>query len=213
MASAVALPPLGDLGVLVGASGGAGGSVSFIALCNTWENAHNAYFITIVYYITKSLLLKDKLARMNNEEIRALTSVRFIAAFYVFLLHISLFQPIFTTPWIYNFVSHGTTGISLFFMLSGFILAYRYDGIDLKAAGYYRNRFARIYPIYFLSGLVTLPWMMSSMWPQHHQPPSVFFVIVANIFLLQAWFNILFNMWNEGSWSISAEMFFLCDLS
>lgn len=145
---------------------------------------------------------------MRHEEIRSLTSVRFIAAFYVFLLHINLLQPLSTVPWIDNFLSQGGAGMSLFFMLSGFILAYRYDGVDLKAAGYYRNRFARIYPVYFLSGLVTLPWMVSSLWPQHQEFSSVILIVIANILLLQAWYNPLFDVWNKGSWSISAEMFF-----
>jgi len=45
-------------------------------------------------------------------------------------------------------------GVTLFFVLSGFLITYRYqDGYELKKAWlfqYFRNRFARIYPLYFI---------------------------------------------------------------
>jgi peptidoglycan/LPS O-acetylase OafA/YrhL len=103
--------------------------------------------------------------------------------------------------------------MSIFFILSGFVLAYRYaseDAFNIK--GYITNRFGRIYPIYLLAAIVTLPWlgvdfgnstaaMIQGFW-------KACFLIFTNIFLIQAWFPQLFSYWNDGaSWSISVEVF------
>ena len=58
--------------------------------------------------------------------ITPLTFVRFIAAFYVFLFHIYLHWTWNVKPFIGNIMNEGAVGMSLFFVLSGFILTYNY---------------------------------------------------------------------------------------
>lgn len=139
------------------------------------------------------------------KEISALTSLRFFAAFYVFLFHIHIRWNITHNIYISNILNCGAVGMSIFFILSGYILSYRYDKepqeMDLKR--YYQNRFARIYPIYFTAALITTPWIGSS------NLAIIVFLLFTNILMIQAWFPQLFHFWNcAGSWSLSAEAFF-----
>lgn len=147
------------------------------------------------------------------QEIRALTSLRFIAAFYVFVFHIHIRWPLSDNPFISTFLSQGAVGMSIFFMLSGYILAYRYGAERVNLREYYVNRFAKIYPIYAVAALITVPWI--GIWfadgPFVAQLVTLMklgTLVLANIFVIQAWFPPMFQHWNNGgSWSISVEFF------
>ena len=65
-------------------------------------------------------------AQPGQSEIRSLTGFRFIAALYVFLFHCHSRWPIVGKGWLSNFLSQGAVGMTMFFMLSGFILTHRY---------------------------------------------------------------------------------------
>ena len=54
-----------------------------------------------------------------------LTVVRFLAAFWVFLVHFELRIPLDPGP-VERIIANGALGMPLFFMLSGFVLAHRY---------------------------------------------------------------------------------------
>ena len=103
--------------------------------------------------------------------------------------------------------------MSLFFMLSGFVLAYRYADGRSTLKDYLINRFARIYPIYAVAALVTLPWIginfvNSSLADTLKWIGQLALLVFSNIFLIQAWFLQYFSHWNDGgSWSISVEAF------
>ena len=51
-------------------------------------------------------------------EVRPLTSLRFVAALYVFVFHIHIRWPV-AGGWMDGLLSSGAVGMSLFFMLSG----------------------------------------------------------------------------------------------
>lgn len=144
-------------------------------------------------------------------EVRPLTSLRFVAAFYVFVFHIHSHWPV-GTGITDNLLSAGAVGMSLFFMLSGFILAHRYQSGHLDVRDYLTNRFARIYPIYAVAAIVTLPWLLGAGAAERGLASNVVMgglLIVADTFLIQAWFPQMFVFWNNsGSWSISVEAFF-----
>jgi peptidoglycan/LPS O-acetylase OafA/YrhL len=89
----------------------------------------------------------------NKAHIPCLTGLRAIAAFLVFLSHFPI-----PSKYIGNL---GTAicremyiGVSIFFVLSGFLITYRYeDEIRLSKTfflHYFKNRIARIYPLYFI---------------------------------------------------------------
>nr|WP_276556384.1 acyltransferase [Pseudomonas peradeniyensis] len=137
--------------------------------------------------------------------------MRFIAALYVFIFHIQIRWPVTDTTFLSNIFNEGAIGMSAFFMLSGYLLMLTYSNSS-SIREYFVNRVARIYPIYFVAGLVTLPWLGVSLAGDTAEIAlstlRIFFIFIANIFLIQAWFPQLFSLWNNGgSWSISVEAF------
>jgi peptidoglycan/LPS O-acetylase OafA/YrhL len=90
-------------------------------------------------------------------QIPALTGVRALAAFLVFFHHYPT-----------RFLEVGSLllwkelhiGVSLFFVLSGFVITWRYDRRGPRTEsflrGYFVNRFARIYPLYFFLVVPTM---------------------------------------------------------
>lgn len=149
-----------------------------------------------------------------EKEIYSLTGLRFVAAFYVFLFHIHLSWPLTSNEFLRNILGQGAIGMSLFFILSGFVLSLRYLNEKISLKKYFANRFARIYPIYLISAIVTIPWLgvnftgVSSIFEVSTILLKGFILVFTNIFLIQAWFPQFFVFWNDGgSWSISVEVF------
>lgn len=136
--------------------------------------------------------------------IKPLTSLRFFFAFFVFLSHLSYlkenknYKDLFET-----FFSEGFLGVSFFFILSGFILSLNYRDkfinkkITLKK--FYIARFARIYPLHFITMIVSIPAFYSG-----------YKNLLYNILLIQSYIpnSKTFFSYNAPSWSISDEMFF-----
>src|SRR5690242_14121324 len=92
----------------------------------------------------------------NTSEIRALTGLRGVCAVWVMLFHAFFCAPFFGTPldWV---LSAGHMGVDVFFVLSGFVLAYNYADATWTARSYgafLRKRFARIYPVHAFMLLV-----------------------------------------------------------
>jgi peptidoglycan/LPS O-acetylase OafA/YrhL len=85
-----------------------------------------------------------------GEQIPALTGVRAVAAFLVFFHHHPT-NLLTLGPLLLWWELH--IGVTLFFVLSGFMITWRYDGgkgpRQPFLRGYFVNRFARIYPLYF----------------------------------------------------------------
>lgn len=149
----------------------------------------------------------------SGKEIYSLTGLRFIAAFYVFIFHIHQSWPLTGNAIVKNIFSQGAIGMSLFFILSGFVLAYRYFNEDILISNYFVNRIARVYPVYIVAALVTLPWFgLSYVEGASLGPIKVIaqgiIIVFTNIFMIQARFPQLIYFWNNGaSWSISVEAF------
>lgn len=146
-------------------------------------------------------------------EILPLTGLRFFAALYVFLFHMHIRWPLSDNTYIKNILDQGAIGMSLFFILSGFVLAYRYSNDNTTYRSYLINRFSRIYPIYAFTAIATLPWIgvdfgSGSVIDTAMGIMKTTLLIIANAFVIQAWFPQMFSYWNDGaSWSISVEVF------
>jgi peptidoglycan/LPS O-acetylase OafA/YrhL len=86
----------------------------------------------------------------------ALTGIRAIAAFSVFFFH---FNPLPKSSFVGGIINELHIGVDIFFVLSGFLIAYRYyDLFQLKRkwiVQYIVNRIARIYPAFFLFTIIT----------------------------------------------------------
>ena len=140
---------------------------------------------------------------ITRKKMDGVTILRFIAAFYVFIFHINMRVPVNFGELINKTISNGVIGMSIFFMLSGFVLTYNYYGS--MSNNYFRKRIARIFPAYLFCGLLTLPFLLSS--------DASFLKMIASIFLfvtgMQSWIYQTFDFWNfSGTWSISVELFF-----
>ena len=163
---------------------------------------------------------------LNAARVEQLTGLRFFAALGVLLCHFYVLAPYLGAKFIFDLGGHGVT---LFFVLSGFVLTWRYDApleasavqkptsrtpwIDLT--GFAVARFARIAPVYWLMLAMTLlayltvgPTIALS-----SPPPSVAQEVTGlllNVLALQAWVpsEHVQQFWNAPGWSISAEFFF-----
>jgi len=91
---------------------------------------------------------------LSTTYLPALTGVRAVAAYLVFLHHFNPFHPAGSTQLLYRIVLEFHIGVSIFFVLSGFLITLRYYGTEQWNrrwwGTYLRNRVARIYPMYFL---------------------------------------------------------------
>ncbi|MFD1873200.1 acyltransferase family protein [Hymenobacter bucti] len=148
-------------------------------------------------------------------ELSALTGLRALAALMVFAFHVHLRNPMLFLPWsARNLVSQGALGVTVFFVLSGFLLTYShlpdFAAGQLPTGAYFkrfmRKRLARIYPAY-LAGLllfgVTVAATHSAAW-QLAWP-----TVVADLTMTQTLFPSLAMDWyGTGAWSISTEICF-----
>lgn len=139
--------------------------------------------------------------------IKPLTSLRFVFAFLVFMSHMNLF-PHEEPGFLWHLFYEGYAGVSFFFMLSGFILAYTYQQrlIDGTATvrSFYVARIARIYPLHLLALFVALFFLQFF----KHPSPADFFHLGINTFLLQSFIPGQEFLFNSVSWSLSDEAFF-----
>jgi len=153
---------------------------------------------------------------IRRPQVPALTSLRFFAALHVFLFHLDALK-IKTFSGVANRLQMiGYVGVSLFFVLSGFILTYVHGERELRPAFFYRERVARIYPAYLFSLLVTAPGFfyvclaLKSMdipffaWFKTHV--AICSALVPT--LTQSWVPQAALAWNPPAWSLSVEAFF-----
>ncbi len=112
-------------------------------------------------------------------------------------------------------VRAGYVGVSFFFVLSGFILAYTYLDDEGRMRGPAREfwwaRVARVYPVYLLALLVAAPNVLLGL---RHAPidgvASAGTRVAALLApaLLQGWWPPATCAWNCAGWSLSVEAFF-----
>jgi peptidoglycan/LPS O-acetylase OafA/YrhL len=150
-------------------------------------------------------------------QLDALTGLRFFAALAVFNFHYLLLDrwgvPI--PAWMHSIVGSGNSGVSLFFMLSGFVLAYAnsdWRGSREETRRFWSNRIARIYPTYLLAMAWFAPFFLLHRFAT--EPPGVaisksFGSFVPALLLVQSWFYPrLAVAWNGPAWTLSVEAAF-----
>ena len=137
----------------------------------------------------------------ERKKLDALTGIRFFAAFHVLAFH--------CWPWRdYRGIGaqaagSGFIGVSLFFVLSGFIFGYNYFGREVVPKRFFRDRFARVYPVYALALLVALPAFLRSF-----GTANLPVYVLTRATLTQAWFPTIVLEWDTPAWSLAVEAFF-----
>jgi peptidoglycan/LPS O-acetylase OafA/YrhL len=151
---------------------------------------------------------------MNSypSDIKPLTGLRFIAAFWLLLY---FFWPRLGLGPREDFalIEYGSMGVDLFFILSGFILAHVY-GPQVEANTFHWPSFiwarlARVYPLHLacLAAMIVLWALALKMGSQIEAKAFNVAQIPAHIAMVQAWGVVPSDGWNFPSWSISAEWF------
>lgn len=148
---------------------------------------------------------------MDNgpKEIRALDGLRALAALSIVLFHVMLFLQLEYTP-LSQAINHTwyylSTGVHLFFVLSGFLLFLPYaramlDGQQLPSARrFYRRRALRILPAYW----VCLTIMVALKFYLQHVPFSLGDVM-AHIFLVHDSFPQFNRDYDGPFWTLAVE--------
>lgn len=128
-----------------------------------------------------------------------LDGLRFAAAMHIVLfhtLHLAWLRP----------VTWGSTSTSLFFILSGFVLAYAYTasggGLRVPARVFWQRRFARLYPLAVLTQLAVIPFVWPRYAPEERIPRAA-----AVLTGLQGWFPRIADSFNSPGWSLSVLAF------
>ncbi|MFL6727719.1 MAG: acyltransferase family protein [Sphingomicrobium sp.] len=153
-------------------------------------------------------------------QIRAHTGLRGIAALLVVGYH-QEFGPFYKLPFEIstNVFRRSYLMVDLFFILSGFIISYVYCA-DRKepmspaaTKSFLFTRFARIYPLHFVSAVFMLLFAIASttflaLTGHHYDALNARDLTqwLLQLVLLNAW-KPGYDAWNVPSWSISAEMF------
>jgi peptidoglycan/LPS O-acetylase OafA/YrhL len=151
------------------------------------------------------------LAPQVREVMPALTGLRFPLAGLVMMFHIAGQQMERAPWWLGNIVSRGYLAVNAFFILSGFVLAHSYLDPEGRMRGERKNfwiaRFARIYPVYALTIILSFPnrFHYGLDQPAGWGDAVASFTVFA---LLQAWIPAFALLINSAAWSLSAEAFF-----
>lgn len=152
-----------------------------------------------------------------------LDGLRFIAFFMVFLWHafndafkkITIGNPFLSN--IFNTYANGKTGVSIFFVLSGFLITYLilqetkwYGKLDLGK--FYLRRTLRIWPLYFLILIIVfvfIPVIINLTgldWSKYDMNPLYYFTFLSNFDVLRIYHSgTLDFLPSTVTWSVAIE--------
>ena len=107
--------------------------------------------------------------------------------------------------WIAPVVNNAYVFVGFFFLISGFVLAYNYaDRPKLSKRSFYVARLSRVYPVYLLVLLLSIPFLALE-WNAHSRT-DFYLGLVLTPLTLQGWSPGLATFWNTVGWTLPAEM-------
>ena len=96
--------------------------------------------------------------------------------------------------------------VGFFFLISGFVLAYNYaDRPTLSLRKFYVARLSRVYPVYLLVLLLSIPFLLIAE-RAAHTPGDFWLGVVLTPLCLQSWSPLLATFWNTVAWTVPAEI-------
>lgn len=142
----------------------------------------------------------------NKLFIPALTGYRAIAAWIIFIYHFFPFNNAIIPSVIKNVVAEFHFGVDLFFVLSGFLITYRYyNQAKINFKQYMVNRFARIYPMYFLLTILVffVAFVKTNTWSVEQTKE-----FILSITMTKAFFSQYFLVGIPQGWTLTLEEMF-----
>jgi peptidoglycan/LPS O-acetylase OafA/YrhL len=143
----------------------------------------------------------------HKTRVESLTGLRWWAAFFVFTHHMSNLAPLPMA----GFLRLGISGVTFFFVLSGFVLTWS-SSPALPTRGFYWRRVARIGPSHLVATVLALP-VFYALAPDPADTwvnPVDLAAIALSLVLLQGWSGVpdVHFAGNPAAWTLSVEAFF-----
>lgn len=138
-----------------------------------------------------------------REELKGLQVLRAIGFLMIFTSHA-------------NLTSLGGGGVALFLILSGFVMSYRYDGVELKTNvvenfAFMIGRIKKDYLLHLVTFLGATPFMLylCRLYPTVEQALKTIVSVPLNILMLQSWIPVkdIYYSFNAVSWYLSVYCF------
>lgn len=148
--------------------------------------------------------------KVSSINFPALTGVRFVAALMVYVHHFNPFKTAIVGQDIHFFFDGFHVGVTLFFVLSGFLITHRYYNEKVfNFKSYLQKRFARIYPMYFI--LTSATFIVGYFTSQSY---GSFATYLSNILFLKGYFDDLKFTGIPQGWTLTVEetFYFLAPL-
>ena len=153
---------------------------------------------------------------MNRTLSIYLDLIRFLAAFIVFFSHANYDRFTSNLPVVWRFKDLGHDAVMIFFVLSGFVIAYVVDQKEKTPREYFISRFARLYSVVIPALLITFVLdrigsriafeVYDGWWYQDSQP---LWRIFANMsFINELWFSTTRPFTNGPFWSLGYEFWY-----
>ena len=128
----------------------------------------------------------------------------------IFLVFLSHCEHLYNVDGINRFKAFGGAGVSLFILLSGFLLAKKYIGSGLKTDSslvLYKKRWSQFYKIHFITLLMAIPFSFTLLRIDFFKWFVIFFTNLTLIQTLFPFSSLYFSL-NAVSWFLSIVMFF-----
>jgi peptidoglycan/LPS O-acetylase OafA/YrhL len=139
----------------------------------------------------------------------AITGLRTLLALTIILFHFTPGGLTWTrhpSITLYPLINIGFVFVSFFFLISGFILAYNYADRPqpMNAVDFWVARFSRLYPVYVLTMLISIPMLMGE-WAIRSRT-DFWMGAIATPLLVQGFFPHLATFWMTVTWTLSCEV-------
>lgn len=137
----------------------------------------------------------------RKPQLPALTGIRTLLALAIVGFH-------FTPPHmgvLYPFIDNGYVFVSVFFLISGYVLTYNYGdrGRNLNKRDFWMARVSRLYPVYLLVLFISIPMLRDEWYARSHA--EFWRGVVMTPFLFQGFSPSLATFWNTVAWTLSCE--------